>query len=84
MQRRGSAKACARPAEALAEGAEAAEDVDGMSKRGVMSSRSLTEENGLRQVLTARERGAIAMVAHGLVVGCASRGFGGDVHRLGE
>ena len=46
-------KACARTAKALAEGAEAAEDVDGMPEKSGVSSRSPTEEIMLQRILMA-------------------------------
>ena len=60
-----------RPAEALAEGAEATEDVDRLPERGVVSSRSPMEEIGFWRVPTVRERRGND---HG-VVGAVERGM---------
>ena len=50
---------------------EAAKDVDGMSKRGGVSSRSPMEKIGLRRVPTARGKRA----TQGVVLECKREGY---------
>ena len=66
MQKRSSVMACAR----LVEGAEATEDVDGMSERGGVSSCSPTEKIRLQRVPTTRGKEATARGE----VGCSAMG----------
>ena len=47
---------CGAPTKTLPEGAKAAKDVDGMSERGGVTSRSPTEKIGFQWVPTARKK----------------------------